>query len=201
MPDPALLLVVRHGQSSWNAEGRWQGQADPPLSTLGVRQARHAATRLGTFDLVIASDLQRAHTTATLLADELGIGPVASDVDLRERHAGAFQGLTRDEIEVAFPGYLDERRDPPGWEGDESVLARAVGSLARAAGQVGDRGTALVVSHGGVIGVLERAAGAAREGRIPNLGGRWFEVGPDRFVAGEAVVLVGEDEVTVDDQV
>jgi len=200
MSEPSRLLVVRHGQSTWNADGRWQGTEDPPLSTLGVRQARHAAARLGTFDAVAASPLERALVTATILAEELGIGPVQTDDDLRERCAGEYQGLTRAEIEHRFPGYLVEGLRPPGWEEDDAVLERAAGALARVALAVGPGGTALVVSHGGVIHTLERATGARRTGRLPNLGGRWFEVGPGHLAAGDDVLLVEEDEVTVPGQ-
>jgi probable phosphoglycerate mutase len=200
MSTPSRLLVVRHGQSTWNADGRWQGTEDPPLSTLGVRQARHAARNVGTFDAVVSSPLERALVTATILADELGIGPVQTDPDLRERHAGGYQGLTRTEIEHHFPGYLVEGLRPPGWEEDPQVLERSAAALARVALAVGPGGTALVVSHGGVIHTLERATGAHRKGRLPNLGGRWFEVGPGHLAAGDAVLLVEEDEVTVPDQ-
>lgn len=200
MSEPSRVLVVRHGQSTWNADGRWQGTEDPPLSTLGVRQARHAAQRLGGFDAVVASDLERASVTATIIADELGIGPVQTDPDLRERCAGAYQGLTRPEIEERFPGYLAEGLLPPGWEDDDSVLARAAGALGRIAAAIGSGGTALVVTHGGVIGTLERALDVPRGARLPNLGGRWFTVGPGHLGAGEAVLLVDEDEVSVPGQ-
>jgi broad specificity phosphatase PhoE len=200
MSEPSRLLVVRHGQSTWNADGRWQGTEDPPLSTLGVRQARHAAQHLGSFDAVVASDLERAFVTATILADELGIGPVVTDADLRERCAGEYQGLTRAEIEERFPGYLTEGLRPPGWEDDDVVLERAAGALARVALAVGSGGTALVVTHGGVIHTLERTLDARREQRLPNLGGRWFTVGPGHLGAGEGVLLVDEDEVTVPGQ-
>lgn len=200
-PDAASLLLVRHGQSTWNAEGRWQGQDDPPLSTIGVRQARMAAERLGGFDVVAASPLQRALTTATIVADALGIGPVITDPDLMERHAGGFQGLTRPEIDERYPGFLAERRDPPGWEDDDSVVRRATGALARLAGAVGAGGTALVVTHGGVIRSLERLVGATRDGRLGNLGGRWFEVGPSVLRAGDQVLLVDEEIETVPGQI
>jgi probable phosphoglycerate mutase len=200
MPEPSRLLVVRHGQSTWNAGGRWQGTEDPPLSTLGVRQARHAAQHLGGFDAVVASDLERAFVTATILADELGIGPVQTDTDLRERCAGEYQGLTRPEIDERFPGFLAEGRRPPGWEDDDVVLGRAAGALARVALEVGPGGTALVVTHGGVIHTLERALDVRRDHRLPNLGGRWFTVGPGHLDAGDEVLLVEIDEVSVPDQ-
>lgn len=203
---PVRLLLVRHGQSTWNAEGRWQGRADPPLSQLGVRQARQAAETLGVFDLIASSSLQRAHSTASIIAEALGVSPVVTDPDLGERHAGAFEGLTRDEIEARWPGWLAERRRPEDYEDDESVTQRAVGALARLVADLGDRdtgdeATALVVSHGGVIGALERLVGATREGRLANLGGRWFEIGPGVLRAGDAVVLLDHDTVTVPGQI
>lgn len=201
MSEPSRLLVVRHGQSTWNADGRWQGTEDPPLSTLGVRQARHAAQHLGGFDAVVASDLERAFVTATILAEELGIGPVQTDADLRERSAGEFQGLTRTQIEERYPGYLDEGRRPPGWEDDDLVLQRAAGALGRVAADVGPGGTALVVTHGGVIHTLERALDVHRGSRLANLGGRWFTVAPGHLGAGDAVLLVDEDEVSVPGQI
>lgn len=205
--------MVRHGQSTWNAAGRWQGQEDPPLSTRGVREARVAATVLGGFDAVVASDLQRALVTAEVIAGELGIGPVVADHRLRERHAGAFQGLTRTEIDERFPGYLPPRsghgadhraagstatvvpRRPDGWEPDDAVLLRATEALAQVAATVGPGGTALIVTHGGVIRLLDVAGGAEAHGVIPNLAGRWFEIGLGRFRAGERVELVDEAEL------
>src|SRR5436309_8138951 len=97
------VLLVRHGQSEWNAVGRWQGQADPPLTDLGRQQARAAAHSLGSLDAVFASDLQRATETAVIVAAQLGIGPVVLDPDLRERDAGEWSGLTRDEIHERYP--------------------------------------------------------------------------------------------------
>ncbi|HEX4902281.1 MAG TPA: histidine phosphatase family protein, partial [Acidimicrobiales bacterium] len=147
-----------------------------------------------------ASPLERAFVTATILADALGIGPVQTDDDLRERHAGEYQGLTRPEIEHRFPGYLVEGLKPPGWEEDDHLVERAAGAVARVALAVGPGGTALVVTHGGLIHALERATGAARDGRLPNLGGRWFDVGPGVLAAGDEVLLVEADEVTVPNQ-
>src|SRR3546814_14677380 len=66
------VLLVRHGQSEWNATGRWQGQADPPLTDLGRAQAHHAARSLGVVDAIVASDLQRAADTAPIISGELG---------------------------------------------------------------------------------------------------------------------------------
>src|SRR3954454_17144605 len=99
-PPVTSLLLVRHGQSVWNADGRWQGQADPPLSALGEQQAVEAANRLDGIDAVGTSDLVRHARTADLLAHELGVDVVV-DARWRERHAGEWQGHTRAEIEWA----------------------------------------------------------------------------------------------------
>jgi broad specificity phosphatase PhoE len=201
------VLLVRHGQSEWNAQGRWQGQADPALSELGRTQARHAARSVGAVDAIISSDLQRATETAAILSAELGIGPVLTDPDLRERHAGEWQGLTRAEIHQGWPGYLDapdgaagwEPRRPPGWEPDGSVLARATTALIRIHETIAG-GDALVVTHAGLIYAVEGSLGHPFE-RIGNLAGRWVEVGPRGPGAlGERVVLVDPSELTVPDQ-
>ena len=76
------MLLVRHGQSEWNALGRWQGRADPSLTDVGRRQAKKATGHLSGFDAVVASPLCRAFETATILAETLGIGPVLADADL-----------------------------------------------------------------------------------------------------------------------
>lgn len=208
------VLLVRHGQSEWNADGRWQGQADPPLTDLGRHQALHASRSLGTVDAIVASDLQRAAETAAIISAELGVGPVVLDSDLRERHAGEWQGLTRAEIERDWPGYLGPpppiegrgvrravhedgpRRRPPGWEPDDALVERAVAALVRIHGLVPD-GEAVAITHGGLVYALEGMLGQPFV-RLPNLGGRWVDVGPDGPVRlGDRVVLVDPDELTV----
>src|SRR6187551_2407785 len=112
------ILLVRHGQSTWNADGRWQGQADPPLSELGIAQAEAAARVLDGVGTIWSSDLERAHHTASILAAALGLA-VVPDARLREREAGEWTGLTRAEIDEQYPGAIAERRRPPGFEADE----------------------------------------------------------------------------------
>ncbi len=191
------VLVVRHGQSEWNAVGRWQGHADPPLSDLGIDQARQAALVVGSFDAVVASDLDRAATTAGIIAEAVGIGPVITDAGLRERDVGEWQSLTRDEIELAFPGHLENGRRPPGWEPNESFLDRALSSVRRIVDHV-DSGEVLVVAHGGLISTLESHLGA-EFAPIENLHGRWLLVEGEQLRLGERVALVSDEVEAVPD--
>jgi broad specificity phosphatase PhoE len=202
MPD---LLILRHAQSTWNAEGRWQGQADPPLTDRGRCQARMAARRLSCeepFDLVVSSDLSRAVQTAALMNTELGSGaPHEIEASLREYDVGAWSGHTRDEIEAKWPGYLHrfsqgELDFPPGGESrahfDERITeaGRWVAARARASGSK----RVLVVAHGGVVRSLARLAGQP-ETRTGHLAGYRGSVGADGLYPAEPVdLLVGEDD-------
>lgn len=193
------ILLLRHGQSEWNAQGLWQGQADPPLSDLGRQQAQHAAGALDgdghEFRVAFASDLQRAAVTAEIIAAQLGL-EVRAEPALRERHVGSWQGLTRDEIEQRWPGWLDERRRPGDFEADEMVLARTRAAI-DAMHSAGSGGTVLAVCHGGIIFSVERSLDAPYE-HLPNLSGRWLNVSADgTWELGERVTLVDDDELTV----
>jgi broad specificity phosphatase PhoE len=189
------LLLVRHAQSAWNEQRRWQGRADPPLSDLGVRQAATAGARLGTVDAIVSSPLERAHHTAQILANAVGVGPVVLEPDLVERDVGEWSGLTRAEIEAQWPDFLDSGRRPPGFEADEVVLARAHAAIDRLVTAFG-AGTILVVTHGGLIGTLERHHGESG-GRTPNLAGRTFSVSSSGISLGERMALLDDDEQTV----
>jgi broad specificity phosphatase PhoE len=183
------LLIVRHAQSAWNALGIWQGTEDPPLSALGQRQAEVAAEHLdGRFDEVWSSDLGRAQQTAETLARKAGLPAVRVMGELRERHAGPWQGLTRDEIEEGWPGWLDNGRRPPGYEGDEQLVGRALPALQREAATTRP-GRVLVVSHGGVMMALDRHLGAPPQ-RYPQLTGRWFHLGDGELRPGRRVDLI-----------
>jgi broad specificity phosphatase PhoE len=200
---PRHLLLLRHGQSEWNADGRWQGQADPPLSELGEEQARDAAERLRatTFSSVVASDLRRARTTAEILAEALGL-PLEIDQGLREIDVGSWTGLTRSEIRARWPGELaawseGHRESPLGGETRTHLVARARASLARAAGRAPSGARVLVVTHGALIRNLDRALGLS-PADIGNLSGRWYEAGGDGFlVPGEVVSLADPEERTL----
>jgi broad specificity phosphatase PhoE len=199
MSTPTRVLLVRHGQSEWNASGRWQGQADPPLTNLGRLQAREAADALGALDAVWASDLQRAAETAVIIANGLGVGPVVLDEDLRERDAGEWSGLTRAEIEERFPGYLADHRRPPGWEDDERLLARALRVLHRIGEEV-PGGDVVAVTHGGLIYNLEAHLGEDMT-RIGNVEGRYVLVEGERLTLGERLMLAEPADVTIPRQI
>ncbi|MEL6890085.1 MAG: histidine phosphatase family protein [Actinomycetota bacterium] len=194
------LLLVRHGESTWNAVRRWQGQADPPLTERGEDQARAAVellSRLGPFEAVVTSTLARAARTGDLLAQGIGVADVRRHVGLVERHAGPWQGLTRFEIDDRWPGYLDDDRRPDGYELDPSVVERSVAALVDIAGSFGGR-SVLVVSHGGVINALERHQREPWK-RLDNLEGRWFQSdGTDLVPVGDRVRLTTWDAPSVD---
>jgi probable phosphoglycerate mutase len=187
--------MVRHGESTWNVEGRWQGQVDAPLSELGQRQAHAAGDSVGAVDAVVASDLERALITAALIAEPSGIGPVHTDVRLRERSAGPWEGLTRDQIEEQYPGWLAAHKRPDGFEPDDELCARVLEALAELAAFFGDA-YVLVVTHGGVIRALERELGEDR-GPVPNLGGMELEHDGERAYVRERVLLIDPDDVEV----
>ena len=188
-------LLTRHGQSEWNALGRWQGQADPPLTDLGRRQAHEAARSLGAVDGIWASDLQRAAETAAIIGDDMGVGPVVVDADLRERDAGEWTGLTRAEIEQRYPGYLPDGRRPASWESDEQLVARAQRALRRIADAI-PGGEVLVITHAGVVFAVERHLGRDRT-RLANVEGRWVTIAPEGLRLGDRVVLAEPQDVTV----
>jgi broad specificity phosphatase PhoE len=130
------VLVVRHAQSTWNAEHRWAGQADPPLSPEGQQTARTLAHRLrdARLEAVASSDLRRAHEAAAIVANSLRLPAPVAISEFRERHAGAWTGRTSREIETAHPGLLQRWRDgyivdPPASEPWDAFEQRVLGAL------------------------------------------------------------------------
>jgi broad specificity phosphatase PhoE len=183
------LLLVRHAQSEWNAAGRWQGWADSPLSELGRAQARDAGAALADQRvvpaLVASSDLQRARSTAALLAQQLGyLQPLYIEPDLREHDVGEWNGLTTDQINARWPGQVEAlgARTLDGFPGGEK-LATFAARVRRGALQLARRayderaGDIIVVSHGGAMTAVEQWLGIwRRERRHPNLSGWWLAV-------------------------
>lgn len=199
---PTRALVLRHGQSTWNADRRWQGWADPPLSALGEKQASDAARSLRDFEFaaVCSSDLQRARRTAQVLAGKLGLGEVVVERDLRERNVGAFTGKTAEEIRARWPDCFDAETgrllSVPEGEDDEMLFRRGAPALA-ALGQRFAGEELLVVSHGGLIRTLERHLGADTRPNTANLAGRWFEISASgELRAGEQVLALDMPLVT-----
>jgi len=152
------LWLVRHGESTWNLDRRFQGAYDAPLSPRGRAQAAALAERLaGTaFDALYTSPLSRARDTADACARVLGVAPRAVD-DLREIGLGAWEGETVDAILAreadAYRRWLDTpvEHPPPGGEPLATLAERVRRTLdALAASHAGGR--ILVVSHGGAIG-------------------------------------------------
>lgn len=201
--DDRRLLVLRHGQSEWNAEGRWQGQADPPLSALGEEQAREAAKRLVgvVFSVLVSSHLRRARRTAEILAEAVGL-EVVVEPELQEIHVGDWTGLTRVEINARWPGELADwsegrSESPPGGESRFLLAERASASLRRAAAAAPAGERLLVVTHGALIRHLDRSLGLAPES-MPNLGGRWYRAGGNgALVPGERVSLADPEDTTL----
>ena len=185
------LLVLRHGQSEWNVQGRWQGQADIALTQEGLRQAREAAEKLGTFDLIASSSLQRARRTAEIIAEIHGVGDVVIDDRLKESHIGPWEGLTYVEIESRWPGYLASRQQPEGFEPSHAIIQR----MTEAFGDIATEcrgGQALIISHSGVIRTLRRGLSVI-DTRLENLGGSWFGIdNAGRVSAGRVVAVIGE---------
>ena len=179
------VLIIRHGESEWNVEKRWQGWLDAPLTARGLQQARDRAAFLAAVgfspSLVVSSDLGRAQTTAEIIGAALG-APCRQDAGLRERGGGEWEGCTADEIDARWPGMRDAWRrgeitQPPGGEDDATVLARFDAALAVAVGSDGGDGgdgPQLVVTHHGVLRLVASRAGANVHTLIPNLGGFWF---------------------------
>ncbi|WP_030020605.1 histidine phosphatase family protein [Streptomyces monomycini] len=151
------IVLWRHGQTAWNLEHRFQGSTDIELTEEGVAQARRAARLLAALepDAIIASDLRRAAATARELAAVTGL-EITHDAGLRETYAGAWQGLTHQEIVARYgEQYAAWKRGEPvrrgGGELETEVADRAAPVVERSADKLPDGGTLVVVSHGGTI--------------------------------------------------
>ncbi|MER7698589.1 MULTISPECIES: histidine phosphatase family protein [unclassified Streptomyces] len=151
------IVLWRHGQTAWNLERRFQGSTDIELTEAGVGQARRAARLLASLkpDAIVASDLRRAAATAAELSAVSGL-TVAHDAALRETYAGAWQGLTHQEIVERYgEQYEAWKRGEPvrrgGGELETEVADRAAPVVLAHAEKLPVNGTLVVVSHGGTI--------------------------------------------------
>jgi broad specificity phosphatase PhoE len=156
------LLLVRHGETDWNRDGRWQGGSDTSLNDLGREQAQALAEQLdGSIDVVYSSDLARARETAEIVAAELGL-EVRVDPRLRERSFGSWEGLTTSEIEDRFADSHRRWREGVCAGADdaetfEDFSARVNDFLADVL-RLHPGENVLVISHGGSIRVIHALA-------------------------------------------
>jgi probable phosphoglycerate mutase len=169
-PDSATeLILIRHGETAWNRELRFQGHADVPLNDIGHEQARRLGLRLAgeTAQHIISSDLMRAQQTAAPAAQQLSL-PVVTSAGLREQYFGIVEGMRADEIQALHPRaweqWLEFREDHAMPEGEtarefHTRIVAAIGALAAA-----HRGQRLVVV------TLRLSPRAARQSDIPNAG-------------------------------
>ena len=146
---------MRHGETDWNRDRRFQGHADPPLNDVGREQAHELAGSLEAveLDVIYTSDLRRAAETAEIIHNGRDI-PLRREAGLREIDVGSWSGLTRAEIEQRFPGAEHHDGESP-----EAMRERVVGTVTGIAGRhEGER--LLIVSHGGALrAVLHHALG------------------------------------------
>ena len=156
------ILLARHGETPWNAEGRYQGQIDIPLSPTGEAQAAALGQRLQDvlINRAVASPLSRARRTAELALGQARLPMLTTDADLQEIAHGEWEGLLASEINDKDPQRLRAWREQPetvlmpGGESLQQVLDRSWRGLARASEGLGDDETLLVVAHDAVNRVL-----------------------------------------------
>jgi probable phosphoglycerate mutase len=152
------LLLIRHGRSTWNAAGRVQGLADPPLDDLGIEQANRIAERLKDQPIaaIYSSPLQRARSTAEIIGQKFPAISIVPDDRLKEIDVGVMTGLVWDEIAAQYPDFAS-RWHEEGWaatiEGGETQVAfreRVAAVMHMIVDQHADQ-TVAVVAHGGTI--------------------------------------------------
>ena len=162
MPEPLEILLIRHGQSTANVHGIWQGQLDFPLSAEGREQARRAGRALaGDLPLAVyASPLTRAFDTARVMSEEARFSREVIAIEgLQERSGGILEGNTWDEQQEKTPDLVEKFRSLPeeeGWrlvgaETDKEVLYRFTSALSEIRARHPEGGRVAVVSHGGAI--------------------------------------------------
>lgn len=155
------ILIVRHGETDYNTQRRWQGHLDIPLNSAGMEQAEKAAAYLKNeaIDAIFASDLKRAFVTAQAIAKPKQMKVIA-EPRLREINVGAFQGLTRAQMSERFPDELvrwntDDGFAPPQGESRLQLQERAFAAWQDIAKRE-DMTSVMLVSHGGTLRMLLR---------------------------------------------
>ncbi|MEV4292844.1 histidine phosphatase family protein [Nonomuraea bangladeshensis] len=145
------IVCLRHGQTLWNVERRFQGHSDIPLDETGIAQAARAASLLASLrpTLIVSSDLQRANDTALALG-RLTRLDVHVDKDFRERGGGQWEGLTREEIAARWPKEYADWEAPDG-ETVQDVAERVGSAMRRWAAKLDDDGLLVVASHGAAL--------------------------------------------------
>ena len=181
MPTPTELILIRHGETDWNRELRFQGHIDVPLNDMGHEQARRLGLRLAgePVQQLVSSDLMRAQQTAAPAARQLEL-EIVTTVSLREQHFGVVEGMRADEIQTLHPraweDWLQFREDHamPEGESPRQFHARIIEALGRIAmAHAGQK--LLVVTHGGVLDMVWRTVrglglNGPRQSDIPNAG-------------------------------
>jgi len=172
------LCLVRHGQTDWNLEGRYQGQSDVPLNDKGLAQARSLAEQLKdqSFAAIYSSDLRRARQTAEPIANLLGIN-IQLEARLREINQGQWEGVLVEDIKARYAKIWSQRTEdpanvrPPGGETVREVATRVYTALDEITSRHSDENI-LIVSHG-----LSIATAICRTQNIPV--GQAYTVIPD----------------------
>jgi broad specificity phosphatase PhoE len=184
------LVLLRHGRTAWNAERRFQGQADPPLDDVGHAQAYEVAGLIATVqpELLVSSDAIRTMETARPIGGLLGLDVIA-DARFRERSLGHWEGLTRDEVAERFPDeYADwiAGRDVSrrGGETREAVAARSLEAFL----ELPPVSTTVIVTHSATAMALTAGLLGLRQevhvlGPLANC--HWSEIVTDGHLAGE----------------
>lgn len=194
------FILIRHAETLSNSKARWHGESDEPISPHGRAEATTAALRLRAMgeppSLIVCSGLLRARQTAEIFAQAVGPVEVVSDSALGERDMGDWKGLAPSEVENKWPGRLAAWEaglveGPPNGETDSAVTLRALDVLAKFNTASG-RDPILVVTHGGVIRSLRKAAGLPNI-PVPHLGGCWT------YLRGSATNWSVGDEVVLGD--
>jgi alpha-ribazole phosphatase len=155
-----LFILVRHGETDWNIDGRWQGQIDVPLNEKGIEQASQIARSLknNKVDLIFSSDLSRARQTAEAISNVTG-AEVYLDTRLREIHQGEWQGMLVSDIQQRYQiEFISRKNDPytvapPGGETARQVQERVVAFLDEISKRYPQK-TIAIVSHGFAIAVM-----------------------------------------------